>query len=195
MNKLASIDFETAGLFDDAVILSLGLTISDYEDKDVTFDQLVSKGLFLKFKISEQQEKWGRKLQPSVLAWWKDKTTPQARLDAWGGADRVSLSELPRLMKEYLTSQGVTDFKKIDWYDRNCFDMSKMQHVHEENLKEPLWWDYQNRYEFATALRFLGADRYGNMPADSFPNATYHNPLHDAAMDHLRILNAMHRPV
>lgn len=199
MNKLASLDMETAGLFDDAVVLSLGLSISDYDQKDITFKELVDGGLYLRFQIQEQIE-MGRKTQASVMNWWKEKTTPEARKQAWGngpeGPARVSIRELPGLLQGYLKGLGV-DPKKVDWYDRNCFDMSKMQHIHEETLKLPTsqtWWDYQMRFEFATALRFLGSDRYGGMPPDSFPEATYHHPLHDAAMDHMRILNAIHSP-
>jgi len=192
MNFLTAIDFETGGLYDDAVCLSFGMTVSRYDAKDITFKELVDTGLYIEFDFVEQL-KMGRKTQKSVLEWWKsDKVTPEAREAAWGtNRPRASIRDLPSLMKEYLTKMGVP-FKEFDIYDRNCFDATKLQHIFEESLGEEVFWNYQNRYEVATALRWGGLDRYGNAPASTFEGAIHHHPLHDSAMDHRRILNAMH---
>ena len=191
MNKLVSVDFETAGLFDDAVCLSFGLTMSDYDNKDITFDELVKDGLYIEFDYKEQLT-LGRKTQKSVMEWWKEKTTPAARDAAWGmNRKRLSIREFPMQLMTYLAERSVNP-KEIDIYDRNCFDASKMQHIMEETLGEKVFWNYQNRYEFATALRFLGSDRYGGIAPDAIPGMIHHHPLHDAALDHLRILKAMH---
>lgn len=104
---------------------------------------------------------------------------------------RVSLRAFPGLFRAFFADRGI-DPKKVDFYDRNMFDMTKIQHIFEETLGEQVFWDYTAKFEFATALRFLGKDRYGGMRPEDFPGAIYHQPLHDAAMDHCRILKALH---
>lgn len=70
--------------------------------------------------------------------------------------------------------------------------MPKLQKICEDDLGGEVFWQYGSIWEVATALRIMGFDRYGDMPASSFPGAIYHNSLHDAAMDHVRFLKAVH---
>lgn len=186
------VDFETAGLYDDAVVLSFGMTVSTYDEK-VVFDDLVKDGLYLEFDYVEQVQKYKRKSQKSVMEWWK-KQSPEARavwnLPPKSKYKKTSLADFEMECLTFLADRNINP-KDVDLYDRKQFDVTKMQHIQEETLGIPgVWWNYQNTFEVATALRMLGFDRYGGMPAESFPGAIYHNALHDSAMDHVRFLNA-----
>lgn len=184
------IDLETLAVRSDAPILSLGLTVGRYDDKDQHFQSLVENGLYLKFNLKEQLDR-GRKASDRVVKWWYDQS-PEARsvLIPRPGAD-VSLYDLESHLEAFCQKIGV-ELKNIDLYDRNCFDISKLQYLFEEDLGKDVIWDYHNTFDVATAFRFMGYDRYAGMRVEDIQGAIYHNALHDAAVDHVRLLKVLH---
>lgn len=189
-DHLAVIDLETLAAGSDAPILSLGLTVSRYDDKSQTFQSLVDDGLYLKFKLKEQLDK-GRKVSERVVKWWYEQS-PQARsvLIPNPSID-VSLYDIEHHLTSFFDRKGI-NIKKVDFYDRNCFDLSKLQYLLEEDLGKDVIWNYHNTFDIPTAFRFLGFDRYGGTRVSDFPGAIYHNALHDAAVDHMRIFKCLH---
>lgn len=183
------IDLETLGAGSDAVILSMGLTVSRYDDKSQTFDSLVDSGLYLKFDIKEQLGR-GRTKSERVIKWWYEQSA-EARQVLIPRQDDSSLYHLEYHLNDFFKKIGVP-FKQIDLYDRNCFDISKIQYMFEEELGQDVIWNYHNTFDVATAFRFLGFDRYAGIRVSDFPGAVYHNALHDAAVDHMRILKCLH---
>lgn len=183
------IDLETLAVGSDAPILSLGLTVARYDDKSQTFQSLVENGLYLKFNLKEQLDR-GRKASTRVVKWWYEQSA-EARSVLIPRETDVSLYRLEDFLKEYFQKIGI-DFKKIDLYDRNCFDISKLQYLLEEDLNKDVIWNYHNTFDVATAFRFMGYDRYAGLKVQDIEGATYHNALHDAAVDHLRIYKCLH---
>lgn len=183
------LDLETLGSTDDAVILSLGLTISRYDDKHKTFDELVKEGLCLKFGIKEQMAR-GRRTQKRVIEWWS-KQDAEAKSVLRVLPTDISLYSLPTHLEAHLNSLGLKA-KDIDWYDRKSFDLSKLQYLYEEELGGDIPWKPTQEFEVSTAFRMLGFDRYAGIQVKDIPGATYHNALHDAAVDHLRMFKALH---
>lgn len=186
---LAVIDLETLGSKSDAVILSLGLTLSRYDDKSQTFETLTRDGLYLKFDIKEQLER-GRKTQDRVIRWWYDQS-PEARKVLIPKSTDISFYSLPEILTNYFNTRGV-NIRKCDMYDRKSFDLSKLQYLYEEELGGDIPWSPVNEFEVATAFRFMGYDRYAGIQVKDIPGAIYHNALHDAAVDHLRIFKCLH---
>lgn len=184
------IDLETLAVGSDAPILSLGFTVGRYDDKNQTFQSLVENGLYLKFGLKEQLDK-GRKASDRVVKWWYEQT-PEARSVLIPNPDvEVSLYDIEKHLTAYCNKIHV-DLKKIDMYDRNCFDLSKLQYLLEEDLNKDVIWNYHNTFDIPTACRFLGFDRYAGIRVSDIPGATYHNALHDAAIDHLRMYKCLH---
>jgi hypothetical protein len=188
-DHLAVIDLETLAVGSDAPILSLGLTVSRYDDTSQTFDTLVQNGLYLKFDLKEQLDR-GRKASTRVVKWWYEQSVEARKVLIPNPAD-ISLYGVGDQIQEFFKSKGI-DIKKVDWYDRNCFDLSKLQYLFEEDLNQDVIWNYHNTFDVATAFRFLGFDRYAGVRVSDFPGAIYHNALHDAAVDHMRIFKALH---
>jgi hypothetical protein len=185
-----TLDLETLGSRDDAVILSAGLTWSRYDDQNLTFDKLVSEGLYVKFDIKEQLDK-GRVTQDRVVKWWYNQT-PEARAVLRPDPSKeISLYRFPDMLYQFLARNGLTA-KKIDWYDRKSFDMSKIQYLYEEELKMDIPWNPNQEFEVSTALRYMGMDRYGGIQVKDIPGAIYHHALHDAAVDHIRLSRGLH---
>jgi hypothetical protein len=188
-NKMfVSADLETLGKWSDSVILSLGLTFGHYDkEKAETFQDFKDKGLYIEFDV-EEQVKMGRVIYSDVLDWWAGNAPcKEAKEVLRFDTPKVSIRELPNLVKSYYKENGL-DPMKMDVYDRTGFDWTKIQHLCEVSLDNaPLFWSYQDVIEITTALKFLGYDRYGNVRPDEFPGLIYHHAMDDAALDAYRI--------
>mgnify|MGYP001594552110 CR=1 FL=1 len=181
----AVMDSETLGSVDDSVILSAGFTVSKYTDGHLSFDDLVKNGLYRKFNIKEQLSK-GRKTQKRVIGWWYDQDA-KARSVLVPQPDDTSLYDFPAELEAYFKTLGL-NMKDVDFYDRKSFDLSKLQYLYEEDLGRDIPWSPTNDFEVGTAFRFMGYDRYAGIQVKDIPGATYHHALHDAAVDHIRLL-------
>lgn len=189
---LSVVDLETLAVGSDAVILSLGLTCARYDDTTQTFNSLVDNGLYLKFDIKEQLAK-GRRTSERVVKWWYDQDQ-QARRVLIPSANDVSLYDLGKYLTEFYDRIGI-NIKQSDMYDRNCFDISKLQYLFEQELDQDVPWNYHNTFDIPTAFRFMGFDRYAGVRVSDFEGATYHHALHDAAVDHMRMYKVLHDQV
>lgn len=196
MNKdFVVVDLETLGKWDSAVVLSAGVVFGSYGTPQ-TIESFIERGLYAEFDVKEQLAKQ-RTMCADVIDWWGTvKTGAESVL----GPDHVKMSlyDFPALCKSFLEDNGV-DLKNCDLYDRNSFDMTKLEHVIKNDMcQAKVFWNYGNVLELSTALKFLGFDRYGNLKAGDVPNITYHNALHDAALDAYRLqhcLSAVLNPV
>lgn len=184
------IDLETLAAGSDAPILSLGLTVGRYDDTGMTFQKLVETGLYLKFDLKEQLAK-GRKTSNRVVKWWYEQTPEARKILIPDPVRDVSLYHAPHYIKKFFEDKGL-DIKKVDLYDRNSFDLSKLQYLVEEDLNEDVFWNYRHMFDIPTMIRVLGFDRYAGVQVSDFPGAVYHNALHDAAVDHMRIMKVLH---
>lgn len=190
LNKhFAVIDLETLGKTENSCILSLGLTISEYEESDITFQELLDKGLHVKFDLKEQLAR-GRATQKSTIQWWYEQST-EAKKILNPSAQDVSLYSINDILTEFFEKKGINP-KKVDIYDRNSFDINKIQYVYEEDLDLKIIWDYHATFELSTFCRVLGYDRYAGVRVSDIPGAVYHNALHDSAVDHLRVMKVLH---
>lgn len=188
-DRFAVIDLETLGVGSDSVILSLGLTVGAYSDTSQTFESLLANGLAIKFDIKEQLAK-GRKTSRRVIDWWK-KQDEGARKILFPTPQDVSLYNLSQYLDDYFAKVGF-DIKLHDMYDRNSFDLTKLQYLYEEELNQDVPWDYHQTFDIPTAFRFMGFNRYAGIHVNDIPGATYHDALHDAAVDQLRIYRVLH---
>jgi hypothetical protein len=189
-DHLAVVDLETLAADGAAPILSLGLTVGRYDDTTQTFESLVENGLYLKFNLKEQLQK-GRKPSERVVKWWYDQSVEARKVLSPSPDNEVSLYDIKSYLTNFFNAKGL-DIKKVDFYDRNCFDLSKLQYLVEEDLKEDVFWNYHQTFDIPTAFRFMGFDRYASIRVSDFPGAVYHNALHDAAVDHMRLYKCLH---
>lgn len=198
-NNLAVMDTETLGRWDDAVVLSVAVTVADLT-KAYTFDQLVAeRTFFVKLNVKEQAEA-GRKVEKVTLDWWNDNTKWNSPSDA---ARKVSL--IPAKDSEismYKLTDAITvgchrlgiDPQKIDWCDRNLFDLKKVQHIIEITCGQydQVPWNYHSIFDVVSWLKGIGQmDRYAGVNPKDIPTMVYHDPRHDAALDWLRIQKTM----
>lgn len=197
-NMLAVMDSETLGRWDDAIVLSVAVTIADLT-KPYTFLQLLEeRTFFIKLNAKEQKD-LGRQVDKGTMDWWKGIGTKYPPSEAarkvsyYPSAEDTSVFQLADNIRVGCHRLGV-DPRKVDWCDRNLFDLRKVQHIIEVTCKqdssEP--WDYHDTFDIVSWLKGVGqTDRYAGVKAWELEGMSYHDPRHDAALDWLRIQKTM----
>jgi len=184
------VDLETAGTWNDSVIFSLGLSFGEYTMEEKPFDQLVTDGLYVKFAALPQYREMGRTMDKDTMAWWASQGE-SAKAVIRPSPEDIAIERLPEIFDEFFVSKGVR-FKDCDVYDRRSFDMTKLEHLYKVSLgRTGLSWNYMNEFEVSTALRFMGKDRYASIKPSDIKGMIYHNALHDAVLDHVRLQKTM----
>lgn len=195
--KIASvfIDTETLGKWDDAVILTIGLTfIKDKDNHSTDMNELYSKLLkenSIEFKLDvRSQVEAGRKIEQGVFDWWKTQGD-SAKCILKPLPDDIKVVNIFDVISAWLITNGLT-WQTVRFFDRNAFDMKKLQHLFEVTLNLGKYppWDYQDVWEIATLLNFMDDGRYGFMPPKEFnhPEFIYHSAKCDAALDAIRFI-------
>lgn len=188
-NKPVFIDTETLGRYDNAIILSIGLTMGSYAppnpDRIGEFKRLVDTGLYIKLDVKSQRQA-GRTHCEQTLDWWKSQG-PEAQRVLLPSPGDQTLEQMHVHISRWLESHG-ENFKSIDLWERNNFDLSKLAHAYENDLKmTKVPWDYKQRFDIVQWAAAYGMDRYQGIRPEDIPGMVYHNALHDSALDQIRL--------
>lgn len=181
------IDIETLSTKPNAVILSVACVPFVLEEHTL-FNDLLSKGIYIKFDASDQIKKYKRDVDKKTIDWWK--TQPQEVFNAEvkpSKRDVDSLTGITTLSKFIGSIDGFNSKKSYVWSRGNNFDFPILQSLYED-LEIKLPYNTWTIRDIRTAIDILhGTDdgkyelKYGN---NGF---IAHNPLHDAAMDAARL--------
>lgn len=180
-------DFETLSqdAFD-GVVVNLALLKFDedrFVDNPYTFQELVEDCFFIKFDVKEQVEVYGRKIQPSTIAWWDEQST-EARRMLKPSPEDVSISELYSYLTEEVQMQ---ECNRV--YTRgNTFDpiylKSVLRHFDKEDPAK--WWNIRDTRSLFEGMTYGHNIKSTFIPEGLEKNFISHNPLHDIAMDVMR---------
>ncbi len=194
-----SIDLETLGKWDSSIILSLGMTVVPNEfvitgDIDNDFTNLLSNSVEFKLGVMTQKRD-GRTTDTSVLDWWKEQAAnnPAAAAILKPSEQDIDYMNIFHEIDCWLYTNFKTKLKDYKIFDRNSFDVSKLQHLWEVTLNKGsnVPWSYKEVFEVVTLLRICSknGDRYGDINPYEFshPDFVYHSAKCDAALDALRI--------
>lgn len=188
-------DFESLGLGENSVLLSLGVVAFDTKDYDIqsdgvetTFNKLLKQGLYVKLDAKEQTQKYKRNIDKSTLMWWTEQGE-EAKDVLRKSDDDVSLDRMELLLKDYFELNGVT----------------KNTPVWSRGYTEPMWYEsvklnlntygsirhYQYR-DIRTLLNVVIEDKYlsrNHINTIKQPeNFIKHNALHDVCFDAVQFL-------
>ncbi len=181
-------DCETLSRWSDSVILSAAFVGGDIRKK-TSFKELCETALFMKFEATEQRA-LGRKAERITLDWWgSPKVCEEARIQSLYAdpARDISIREFSERFTSWLRVERLIEPKTAYMMDRNLFDFSKLQHMVEVTLGGDQPWDYHNVMDVTSYLRAWGLGRYGTVDKNSIEGFVYHDPIHDSALDWLRI--------
>lgn len=195
---IAVVDLETLGRFSDAVVCTLGLTVIPKSDVKTIAEMSVEEGfkyclentLSLKFDIRAQFLA-GRKIEKKVREEFWDKQPMEIRTAALKPSeDDHEVTTLFKSVEEFLRSKNF-HWRDVAFTDRQFFDMSKLEHIHQCTLGSTDYvpWDHREYVELSQLFRILADCRYGGIrPEDLNPEIfKYHISSHDAALDMVRL--------
>ena len=188
-------DFESLGLGENSVLLSLGVLAFDPSDYDIasdgveiTIDKLLEQGLYLKLDAKDQMVTYNRRIDKSTLLWWTEQNEEAGQV-LRRRDDDVKLPDMENMMKDYLEMSGVT----------------KNTPVWSRGYTEPMWYEsvklnlniygsfrhYQYR-DIRTLLNVSIEDKYlsrNHINTIRQPeNFIKHNALHDVCFDAVQFL-------
>ena len=183
-------DFETLGKVPtESVVLSMAaLAFNEarfVSDNPYTYEELLCSAKFIKFKAQEQVNKYNRKIDNDTLNWWS-KQPPEARMSLTPLETDVPLVELYPFIMGLIDNPK--DAKKI--YTRgNTFDPIFFDSLLDAiNMSNPFpWWNVRDTRSMIDGMTY-GTDIRNSFIPDELKSAfVAHNPIHDVAMDVMRI--------
>lgn len=188
-------DFESLGLNEDSVLLSLGVLAFDPSDYDIvgdgvekTFNKLLQQGLYVKLDAKDQVKNYGRTINASTLMWWTEQDEEASQVLKKSKFD-IKLPDMENLLNEYLEMNGVTRDTPV-W---------------SRGYTEPMWYEsvklnlntygsfrhYQYR-DIRTLLNVSIEDKYlsrNHINTIEHPvSFIKHNALHDVCFDAVQFL-------
>ena len=184
------VDLETLGMYDDAIILSMGLAFGVYgEEKG--YQAYVDTGFHCTFDVKEQKNQYLRVFNKDTVEWWQ-KQSPEAKEILKPSLQNESITKIPGIITSFMKANGINK-NAVDLFDRGSFDVKKLAHLIDVNLGGEIPWNYKNVLEITTFLKALGYDRYANIMHEEFPGCVLHNALHDAAIDAYRLEHCVNK--
>lgn len=186
MKRVAVLDTETLSRWDDAVILTVGLTCVPAEEmfKPHDYDYFVDNSRTLKLSVADQLG-YGRKVEEDTLAFW-ERQGPEAAHILTPKPSDLTLAQFDEEFTAWVGNKW-----DLEIWQRNSFDMPKLQHIYEINLRKKAPWHTQQVWGVETALRLNSQhnDRYGAINPKTFehPRFVYHDAACDAALDAYRL--------
>lgn len=188
--ELCVCDSETLARYDDAVILSCAFTYGDLS-KRVSVEQLIEENTFFMKFDARRQINDGRVAEKQTMDWWRDKVkvSDTARtVSLTPKPDDAHIKDFPNAYLKW-AHKMCFEPKRVIHADRNLFDLKKLQHALEitYGMKDAEPWHYHNVIDIVSTLRAWDDSRYGSIDIRKLPNAVYHDPRWDAAVDWLRI--------
>lgn len=183
MNKLYIIDCETLSLKDNAVILSMGLTHVTPEDVDVTFSDLVNRGLYIKLD-REEQKKLNRNVSETTLDWWALQEGNAK--DVFSEDNTVKFEEYSKLLYDYFKNTCFDGGQDDVIFTRGLIDCRWLDSLFED-FNSPKLFPYWCTRDVRTALELCTGSPNGNVKLPK--EFVKHHALHDAALDGFRLFS------
>jgi hypothetical protein len=181
-------DVETLDTESKAVVLSASIihfTVGEY----VTYEDLLSRGLFIKFNAREQMERYGRTTTKETIDWWSKqhdyvKKTSLAVYDT----DMSAIDGI-NAIKKYMA--GYPENNQTIWA-RGSLDQVVIDSLC-RSIREELIAPYNVWRDVRTAVDLLAdtsQDGYCTVEHPTFQrhNVIKHHPTHDCALDIMMLL-------
>jgi hypothetical protein len=184
-NNCLIYDFETLGKTPaNSVVVCLALlpfSESRYTTDPYTYNELLRSARLIKFNVAEQVNKYGRLIDKDTLKWWSEQSKEAQQLLKPSDQD-IPLEEL----HDILLSFGKP--KKI--YTRgNTFDPPFLESILAAvNKTDPFeWWNIRDSRSMIEGLSFGSGLKHGFIPPELKEVFIPHNPIHDIAIDIMRM--------
>lgn len=182
-------DIETLGVESTSVILSLGIIHFDV-DKVYNYNDLIERGLFIKFNAADQIQNYKRTIDKDTLQWWsKQNDYAKATNFERSKADLLTLDGLDILQK-YVDEHRV-DANETFWA-RGSLDQVCIDSLCKAANRELITF-YNNWRDVRTAIDYTAENPKNGYCQIAHPTFTRddvckHHPVHDCALDIMMLL-------
>lgn len=155
-----------------------------FNDDPYDYMELVGDAKFIKFNISEQVEKYGRKIQSSTLEWWK-KQSKEAQSQLKPNKLDKSIESLYNFMFDEMKIEDMkfiyTRGNSFDpvFFDSVCYMLDKP--------KPKNWWAIRDTRSTLDGMLWGSGIKDNFIPDGLDELFVGHNPMHDIAMDVCRL--------
>ena len=208
MDKHLLYDWETLspGGYPDTAVLSIGMIVFD-PSEILSFDQLVSNALRIKFDYTEQINRMGRVYDKETIDWWNqpENADAKAKVVDRDGTER-SLSDMKSIVDKYLEIMEYDGTKGKVWTRGNDFDSPILVNVYKQfNWEMPYsWWnirDIRTEIDAITQYWDHNHEGYGYIKDFPYPDGFIkHLETHDCCRDvlmmqytHSKLQDLIHR--
>jgi len=182
-------DFETLGQKPTSAVLCLAALRFNEDrylsDEPYTYKELLDCARFIKFSVREQAELYGRGIEKSTIDWWKEQPREAQELIKESETDR-SLADIVQFFQDLIVDPS--QISKV--YTRgNTFDPIFLDSIL-ENVKSPEvynWWTVRDTRSMIDGLSFGSGLKNSFMVPGLEESFIHHNPIHDIAMDVMRM--------
>ena len=151
-----------------------------------TYDELLEKTGYIKFDVTEQVEKFSRKIQKGTLDWWNRQSESARQMIQPNKDLDVSIVELPKWITDYLSDNPK---QLVRVFTRGSFDQIILDSICMDTDQEnPIHWaKYRDIRSFIEALAYGQVIDNNFMINELKDKFVAHNPIHDVAMDVMRL--------
>lgn len=183
-------DFETLGQ-DQAKSAVVSFAMLEFSiprlmsDVPYKFEQLVDSAHVIKFDVAEQLEKYSRTISKDTLKWWTEHSSEKARNQLKPSPEDRSISELYDFIDQRINLKNVTR----TFTRGNTFDPMFLQYLMEQCGKPmPFHWRSIRDTRSMIEGMSIGMDLdNAYIPSDLEHKFIKHDPVHDIAMDVMRM--------
>jgi hypothetical protein len=185
-------DIETLGIESTAVVLSAAIICFDPEkDSDISFRELVERGLLVKFDAKDQVKRLDRTMTKSTLDWWGKQGDYQQKLSFVPDASRDLITEdgLQAIRKYINQYHRGADPQTMTIWARGSLDQMAIDSLALKAGVEPIapfnrWRDVRTAIDLMTDSK----NGYCTVRDLDRDEVVKHDPVHDCALDILMLL-------
>lgn len=188
-------DIETLGVESTTVILSAGIIYFDPEaDADCTYEELVARGLFVKFNAKDQVNRLGRTISKSTLDWWNKQGEFQQKASLIPSAEDDLLAEDGiRVLHKYINKyMGGKKWDTETMWARGSLDQMAIDSLCNKAGVEPIA-PFNRWRDMRTAIDMLygTSNGYADVHGLNMDEVAKHHPIPDCALDILMLLRGV----
>lgn len=193
-----SIDTETVGWPMNAIVGSIAIVPFNFmKDKDITFDELVSRGFYVKLDCREQKDVYGRKADKPTMKFWETQPTSVKELAIIPRQDDLKMKDALERLNLFVKNCGY-QYKTSLCFERGMgYDSNKIEHMFIQAEITPAinFWRCRELRTFNDLLAHDEGciDGKWELPEGRPHNYIEHHCLHDAAIDALRAIRLFHK--
>jgi hypothetical protein len=185
-------DVETLGTEDKSVILSAGIIYFDPEtDGTTSLEELINRGLFVKFDVKEQIQKYKRTVDQSTMDWWKKQTEETKVMSFRPSADDVEAYEGLKQIILYIDKHKNEKSWDLEFmWARGGLDERVISSLAKQVDLLPIA-PYHRWRDIRTAIDLVYGSINGYVEVEGVEKGTVgkHDPVIDCAFDILMLLN------